>query len=81
MGLYGRVPQHIDDEQDCDREEAKHVCSRIMRSVMRMDALGSLCCGIAVAPNDGTSIAQLVTSATRRPRAMQQSDRLIAAAS
>src|SRR5262245_24054419 len=29
----------------CDREEAKHVCSRIMRSAMRIDALGSLCCG------------------------------------
>ena len=65
----------------CDREEAKLVCSRIMRSVMRMDALGSLCCGIAVAPNDGSSLDQLVASAMRRPTPMRATERIVAAAS
>ena len=65
----------------CDREEAKHVCSRIMRSVMRMDSLGSLCCGIAVAPTDGSSIDDLIVNAMRRPTPVQLSERTIAAAS
>ena len=65
----------------CDREEAKLVCSRIMRSVMRMESLGSLCCGVAVAPNEGTSLDQLVASAMRRPTPMRTSERIVAAAS
>ena len=64
----------------CDREEAKLVCSRIMRSVMRMDTLGSLCCGVAVAPNDGTSLDQLVATAMRRPTPVRV-ERMVAAAS
>ena len=65
----------------CDREEAKHVSSRIMRSVMRMDALGSLCCGIAVAPSDGRSLDALVASAMRRPTPVRINERIVAAAS
>jgi GGDEF domain-containing protein len=65
----------------CEREEAKHVCSRIMRSVMRMDTLGSLCCGIAVAPSDGSSVDDLVAAAMRRPAPVRMSERIVAAAS
>jgi GGDEF domain-containing protein len=65
----------------CDREEAKAVCSRIMRSVMRMEALGSLCCGIAVAPSDGSSLDELVASAMRRPSPVHLRERIVAAAS
>ena len=65
----------------CDREEAKHVCSRIMRSVMQMETLGSLCCGIAVAPSDGSSLDELVASAMRRPTSARMSERIVAAAS
>jgi diguanylate cyclase (GGDEF)-like protein len=65
----------------CEREEAKHVCSRIMRSVMRMETLGSLCCGIAVAPSDGSSLENLVATATRRPMPVRLAERIVAAAS
>ena len=65
----------------CDREEAKQVCSRIMRSVMRLSALGSLCCGIAVAPTEGSSLDQLVASAMRRPTPLRVNERIVAAAS
>jgi GGDEF domain-containing protein len=65
----------------CDREEAKHVCSRIMRTVMRLDTLGSLCCGIAVAPSDASSLEDLVASAMRRPTPIRVAERLVAAAS
>jgi len=65
----------------CEREEAKHVCSRIMRSVMRMDSLGSLCCGISVAPSDGSSLDDLVAAAMRRPTPVRLNERVVAAAS
>ena len=65
----------------CEREEAKHVCSRIMRAVMTMDVLGSLCCGISVAPTDGSSVDQLISAATRRPAPFRVSERIVAAAS
>ena len=63
----------------CDREEAKHVCSRIMRSVMQMDTLGRLCCGIAVAPSDGSSLDELIATALRRPTPVRTVERIAAA--
>lgn len=65
----------------CDREEAKHVCSRIMRSVVRLDAPASLVCGIAVGPTDGSGLDELVASAMRRPTPLHKSQRIVAAAS
>jgi GGDEF domain-containing protein len=64
----------------CDREEAKHVCGRIMRSVMALGIPGSLSCGIAVAPTEASSLDELIAIATRRPAPVRVSP-VVAAAS
>lgn len=65
----------------CDREEAKHVAGRIMRSVMHLSTLGRMSCGIAVAPNDGSALDQLVANAMRRPTPVRVAERIAAVAS
>ena len=65
----------------CEREEAKQVCGRILRSLTTAAIDGRLSCGIAVASTDGSSLAALIARAAPRPVPARAGERLAAAAS
>jgi diguanylate cyclase (GGDEF)-like protein len=63
----------------CEAEEAKQVCTRILRSVVMLShAAGrqvSLSCGIAIAPDSGTELRDLIARADEQLLAVKRAGR------